>query len=386
MCDIMYVINKHGEKQMKILHTGDIHLDSAFCAVSSTEANALRQHQRDILKKIFKIANEEACDMILISGDLFDTCYVTPETRELCLSLFSDFQKPIIISPGNHDPLVDGSFYKSSLLPENTFVFTRSELQYFDFPELKTTVAGYAFTSSVMTKSPLEGEVAQRENQPNLILCAHADLDSVATRYAPLLTSDILRHGFIYTALGHIHKVPETPEHIRYCGFPEGRGFDEQGDGGVLIVSIDDTGAVSAKRIITSDIRYLTEELSVTGMSCWEIERAVASRIEDMSRDCRTAIRLELVGVLTEDTLPDITSISKANNEQVISVEIINSTLCLPSSEGLEKDITLRGELYRTLKGKLMSDDREERRTALLALKIGLSAIDGKDFTDGGVL
>jgi hypothetical protein len=36
------------------------------------------------------------------------------------------------------------------------------------------------------------------------------------------------------------------------------------------------------------------------------------------------------------------------------------------------------------LEDKLVGDDLAERARALRALKIGLAAIDGKDFTDGG--
>jgi hypothetical protein len=46
------------------------------------------------------------------------------------------------------------------------------------------------------------------------------------------------------------------------------------------------------------------------------------------------------------------------------------------------RDITVRGAFYRALLDKLRSDDPEERRLALRALRIGLLAIDGKRFTE----
>ena len=78
---------------MKFLHTADLHLDSAFCGDGVFGAEARRERQRELLKKIFRIAEDEACDMILIAGDMFDTSFVTPETRKLCLSLFEEFKK-----------------------------------------------------------------------------------------------------------------------------------------------------------------------------------------------------------------------------------------------------------------------------------------------------
>ena len=64
------------------------------------------------------------------------------------------------------------------------------------------------------------------------------------------------------------------------------------------------------------------------------------------------------------------------------TLKIKNDTLPVLSGEGLARDITLRGELYRTLLPKLESEDPTERRTAAAALRIGLFAIDGKNLSD----
>ena len=108
---------------MKLLHTADLHLDSAFCTLGAIGSQGRREAQRSLLKRIFDTAKREECDMMLIAGDLFDTVFVTPETKKLCMELFADFGAPIVIAPGNHDPFVDGSLYKSADLPENVFVF-----------------------------------------------------------------------------------------------------------------------------------------------------------------------------------------------------------------------------------------------------------------------
>lgn len=369
---------------MKILHTADLHLDSAFGASSPSESAARRGRQREVLRKIFSVAVSEKCDMVLIAGDLFDTSFVTPETRECCVSLFSEFGKPVVIAPGNHDPYVDGSFYKSSELPENVYVFTSDSLQYFDFPNEKITVAGFAFTSAALLKNPLEGEVPVRQNESRLVLCAHTELDALTTRYAPIQRSDIERYGFDYAALGHVHNVPVITDSIRYSGFPEGRGFDEQGEGGVLIITLDGDKAPVTERRIISEQRYITEELSVDGFATSEeIELAVRKRIKHLAEQGgRTYLRLELVGFAHADGIPDIGALEREIHEGIGTLEITDSTLLLPDRNFLEKDTTLRGELYRTLKGRLTSESDAERKLAVRALKIGLAAIDGSEFTE----
>ncbi len=371
---------------MRFLHTGDLHLDSAFGAYGAVGAQACRQRQRELLKRIFELAKAERCDMVLIAGDLLDTLCVSPETKRACISAFEDFCGPVIIAPGNHDPYIDGGFYASKDLPENVFVFNSTELQYFDFPKLSTTVAGYAFTSPALMRSPLCDVGRQREQSADiLILLAHADVNSPTSRYAPVTEGDLAKHGFDYIALGHVHNA--TAELLggkaRYCGFPEGRAFDELGDGGVFVVDIDTDRKVTVTRHNVSRARFLWEELSLDGADDEaEIESAIASKLSDMGADEYTHVRLELVGAVTLDGDIDVATLEKKLGEPLSSLEIIDSTLCLPDGDRLDKDVTLKGELYRTLRPLLYSDDPCERAKALKALKIGLAAIEGKDFTD----
>ena len=63
-------------------------------------------------------------------------------------------------------------------------------------------------------------------------------------------------------------------------------------------------------------------------------------------------------------------------------LEIIDSTLPIYDGKYLEKDVTIRGEVYRALLPKLTSADQNEKRQALLALKIALAAIDSNNVFD----
>ena len=55
---------------MRILHTGDLHLDSPFCAYGQKDAEKQREAGRELLRRIFDCAKDEKCEMILIAGDL----------------------------------------------------------------------------------------------------------------------------------------------------------------------------------------------------------------------------------------------------------------------------------------------------------------------------
>ena len=371
---------------MKFLHTADLHLDSAFCTATPTEAEQRRKSQRDTLVRIFELAKSENCDMIFIAGDLFDTVFVTPETAELCLELFSAFEKPVVISPGNHDPYVDGGFYKTFSLPQNVYVFSSPELQIFDMPEIGVTVAGYAFVASALPNNPLITDLSRDGREDNiLLLCAHTEIDTPTSKYAPILFSDIERLGFDYAALGHVHNPPHISDTVRYSGFPEGRGFDEDGEGGVYIVTVEKNAESSIERRVISRLCFKHAELSVDGASsAEEIRAAIQNEVKKYSEQRVTHLRLELFGVVSIDVTEELNNCKNTFGETFSSFDVVNATLALPDGGYLEKDVTLRGELYRTLRPKLFSDDSAERSRALRALQIGLLAIEGKNFTDGG--
>ncbi len=367
---------------MKFLHTGDLHLDSVFCLSNESEAAARRARARELLGEIFDLVKKEACDMVLISGDLFDRTYVTPETKKQCISVFADFAKPVVICPGNHDPYVDGSIYKSGELPENVWVFSSPELQFFDFPALDTTVAGFAFTSATVANDPLAAPLPTRHNGKVLLLCAHGDVDAPMSRYAPMRSSALSRHGFDYVALGHIHKYTELTENIRYCGFAEGRSFDELGEGGVLICETDGVGDIRVERKILSRRVYLWEELSVNpDMSAEDMTGFIREKISGLCTGKELYLRLRLVGAACFDINEILPLIRCEDFDSLCSLQIEDCTLCLPDMKALERDTTIKGEFYRSLMGELYSDERERAERAKRALYIGLAAIDGKDFT-----
>ena len=367
---------------MRILHTGDLHLDSAFCHSGTLGADKRREMQRDTLLRIFELAKTKKCDMMLIAGDLFDSKYVTPETEQCVKELFARTDFPIVIAPGNHDPYVNGSFYKTAELPDNVYIFNSNELQCFEFPELRTRVFGYAFTSQTLTASPLSGQASLDSDGYIRLLCAHADLSSVISRYCPITVGDILNLGVDYAALGHVHNRYEEQtdglNNIRYCGFPEGRSFDELSDGGVLIVDIDD-GNISIKRHKVSMQKYEIRDIDLS--ECGdrsEMVSKIRSLIEGDFPDGDTHLRLRLTGTADADSANYITRLEGELSHGLLSLEIKNLTFPIENISSLKNDISIRGAFYNALYSGLVDDDPEVRARTVTSLQIGLAAIDGR--------
>ena len=65
---------------IKILHAADLHLDSAFAALTGAQAAQRRREQRAALDRLAQLAAD--CDLVLLAGDLFDGARVYRDTLD----------------------------------------------------------------------------------------------------------------------------------------------------------------------------------------------------------------------------------------------------------------------------------------------------------------
>ena len=369
---------------LRFLHAGDLHLGSSFAAFSPRVASRRRERQLASLEQLFADATEKGAQMILLAGDVFDS----PEPDgDLAVRFFTILQKqpvPVVIAPGNHDYRRPGGFWDRADIPDNVYVFEGNKLSCFDFPSLGAAVYGYAFTSESMPPVEL-GTAADRLPDRVSILLAHADLYSPISAYAPLTAGQIGQAGFSYLALGHIHN-PQEPKRIEgslaaYSGFFAGRGFDECGEGGALMVEIL-PDHVSLERLSSRADKFEKKSLDCTGaLSGEELRSRMSDYLLDLMDDqaaAETALRLTLVGNVGISCRPDPASLG-ALGERFALFQVLDETLPIYDAGYLEKDPTMTGAFYRAMLPRLEDADARVRTTAAAALRLGLAALAGKE-------
>ena len=188
----------------KIIHTGDIHLDSPFSTLSPETAKLRRKSLRTIVSKIIDVANEESADAIIFAGDLFDTYTIYAETSNSIVSDFSRTKIPIFITPGNHDPYTADSPYKTLSFPENVHIFTTQHLEYKELPDSHLRIFGAAYTSSTCDERILDDFKAPDDDYVNIVIL-HSEIDCTR-KYCPVSVDEIKSSNADYIAFGHIHK------------------------------------------------------------------------------------------------------------------------------------------------------------------------------------
>ncbi len=74
---------------VRILHAADLHLDSRFEALGAQKAALRRAEQRDMLRRIIELAEREKAQIVLLSGDLFDSDRAYYETASTLSAAFA---------------------------------------------------------------------------------------------------------------------------------------------------------------------------------------------------------------------------------------------------------------------------------------------------------
>jgi len=220
---------------IKILHSGDWHLDSPFQGRTESQANFLREELLKIPGKIAALCKAEACDLVLLSGDLFDGSY-TQATYRIVYDALAAMQVPVFISPGNHDFISPDSPYEKEVWPENVHIFKKQTIERVEIPDLNLCVYGAGFQS--MDCPALLDDLHEEGLAVGVF---HGDPTQVNSPYNPVTKAQVMRSGLRYLALGHVHKGDSFWAGNTLCawpGCPMGRGWDEEGEKGVLIAEL----------------------------------------------------------------------------------------------------------------------------------------------------
>jgi DNA repair exonuclease SbcCD nuclease subunit len=161
-------------------------------------------------------------------------------------------------------------------------------------PELGCAVYGSAFTAADRPDDPLAGFCAPDDGLIHLMV-VHGDVGG--NRYGPIDPRSLAGSGLDYAALGHIHAcsgLQRTGDTFwAYPGCPEGRGFDEPGEKGALVVCLDEAGSCTARFAPLCSRRYEIVEVDLTG--CEDALAAVEAALPVHSTD-RDIYRLRLTG------------------------------------------------------------------------------------------
>jgi len=349
---------------MKFVHCADLHLDTAFSGLQDGKCAAIRQAElRRTFLSVINLAKD--ADVLLLAGDLFDQDSVEAETIRVLQQGFASIPSTkVLIVAGNHDPLTKKSYYNLTCFSENVHIFG-TELECVTIGDCN--VYGVSFGSGVQDEPILECLPVDKSG-PSVLLM-HGDLGGNA--YNPIGREMIEKSDFSYLALGHVHsyyheKIGRTL--CAYPGCPEGRGFDELGEKGVLVGEVTD-GGVTVKFVPVCSRQYREVSVDVSGLVTHE------DILQIMQGTCLDTQDLYKV-ILTGETelIPDVNVLAEGMS-QCFFLKVYDHTRRPLDIEALAAAGGVRGMLAQKLASGLLGEKSTVYRKAL---EYGLTALDGK--------
>ncbi|HEY5563655.1 MAG TPA: DNA repair exonuclease [Clostridiaceae bacterium] len=367
---------------VKILHCADLHFDTSFSGLTSSEKQEERKEDlRETFGEIINIVKKENIQILLIAGDLFDNERVMRTTIDYLLIKFNEIQNThIFISPGNHDPLNEKSYYNIIKWPSNVHIFTE-EMGMIELTELNTCIFGIGFSNQLEKNSLLENFEYMDKDKINILLM-HGDVVSKGQNsdYNPIYIENLEESGMDYIALGHTHEYSKIQKAGRtfwsYSGSPEGRGFDETGSKGIVKGEIT-KGSCNLEFREICKRKYFVKNLDISNTTTYEeIVHAVNVQIDDKNKE-NNLYKLVLKGSVSKGFTININLVKEKLKNYFYFLKLEDNTTYAIDYSSLEKEYSLKGIFVKKMRDKLKTiSDEREAQIIRDAIKFGMESLE----------
>jgi len=283
---------------MRFVHVADVHLDTSFAGRSETARDRLRDASREAFSRAVDLAIHEEVHAFLVAGDLFDSDRLSLRTERFMLEQIGrlgEHRITVIYATGNHDPGSAPHGPRRLPWPEHVHVVSDATPRRVLVTDAAGGPVGYVTAvghASGEERSDLSRAFPRPSGELPQVALLHTQVHhSLGAEkhhpYAPSELSFLLRAGYDYWALGHVHErqgLSEDPP-IWYAGSLQGRTHAERGDRGALLVDLGDRAAPGVSFRPLAPVRWETlvadrlesvrslDELLRQVQLAWEAER-----------------------------------------------------------------------------------------------------------------
>lgn len=386
---------------IKILHCSDLHLGSPVLFRSPEKASAMRKEIRDLLSSLMLYIKADQIDVLLISGDLFDNRFITPDTAERIISALASAPKcKIVISPGSADLISKDSVYKRYPFPENVYIFDSEELSFIEFTvgqteKQKIRVYGYGLTSGMRSGSALpEGfpesllskeansKLPYPENDALNIFCGQAIIGGRGGQLPYITVPQIRNSALDYMAIGGDHNGNGVERagktYYGASGCLCGHSFSDTGYKGAILVEADKENGtlhLRARGMRFFKKRFVCDPIDAEGATCEkDIKKLILEHITAKKYGKETALKIILTGNVAPSAHLDRAQCEKELSELLFTIEIDDLTTPLSGYEPPENCLTLKDITLKQISDTIRNGSDAEKKAASYAFGIAYSA------------
>lgn len=343
---------------MKFIHTADLHIGASNNKLTADKRKLCKEEQISVLTELFDFARQNEVDFILIAGDLFHSKSVPAKLVKAFFSRVEEFAKPVVYVRGNHDEEIS-----ISSVPEN-FIELK-ELTKLDFGQVQ--IVGQSGTKGLALPK-LE------EDKKNIVLL-HGDIFSGGDDFIDL--KSLKGKNIDYLALGHLHSYQESQFErgkLCYSGSLFGSGFDECGEKGFVLVTVEDK--LSTQFIPLGARRYQIVNVDITGIIKFQdLVSKVREAVSAYSR--KDLIRVVLSGYFEENTEKYLNLLETQFSAQFYFEIKDESKLKIDFEKYKGEKLSFKAELLKLIEADASLSEEEKSKIG----QISIEALRGDDLS-----
>ncbi len=356
---------------MKIIHVSDLHIDSKIEYLQSEKGKTMREEQISAFEYMIDYAKKNGVSVIIMAGDTFDKSNVAKSTKERILfDIKTNSEIDFLYLTGNHDEDV---VFESMKIPEN-LKFFKDEWTVFEYGNV--CIAGVELTKS---NAPFVYDALKLDSEKINIVTLHGQVVGYKTKKdgEDISLPKLKNKNIDYLALGHIHTFVEDKLDLRgkycYSGCLKGRGFDELGDKGFVLLTVADN-KIETEFIPFSKRNFYEHSFDVSSYS--EFFSAMNQAIKELQDNYPSSslIKLILVGTHKESFIVDTLALSEKCKNLFFFVKVVDKTLLKISDIDYQNEKSVKGEFIR----KVLKDESLSEEDKNKIILLGLKALKGE--------
>ena len=358
---------------MRMIHCADLHLDSPMTTyLDRNKANERKQELLNGFIKMVEFAAANRVEVILIAGDMFDTKNVDRTTKNTVIYQIEKHPEiKFYYLKGNHDG--DNFIDELIRVPDNLYLFDHQWKEYKEGENIRI----YGIEQE--ENNPyIYDELHLDKTKINIVMLHGQDTETGSKDPHSINLRALENKGIDYLALGHIHSYREGDLDGRgkyvYPGCLCGRGFDECGPHGFVIINVDEVNHRVQSKFLPLDSRNLYQVyVDVSGCSTTiEMIDKVAGKL--IAYPESALIKIVLKGNLDVECEKNLDYIQKTFESQFYFVKVTDETTLSLDLDKFAMDISLRGEFVRQVRKREDLDDNEKN----IVIRYGLQILDGE--------
>ncbi len=244
-------------ESFRFIHASDFHLETPLGdldAMPPNLASSLASAPRDAAMAVFDAAADEAIDFLVLSGDLLNPAAAGPHGMSVLIEGFEKLaaaKTPVFWSAGIAD---DPARWPEAVpLPPSVTLFPKDRVGVVPFERAGRTICHVIGRSSEGRSHLHVPSFATDPIDDYVVAVGHGAADAEALKASQVN----------YWALGGSHNGVDLIDHAAVvAGSPQGRGHDEPGPHGYVIVDVDATPTTRTRRVSCDRFRYLSETVT----------------------------------------------------------------------------------------------------------------------------